>query len=306
MWSFLGGHTLLYASVAICFCSVSYLSLSPRQRDVVIDRLRLRRRRPSSAQTPPRSLSPENEKKIPLSSPAQGAEYAGIFPPSQRDVLYDLRQSMPQKQRDALGDLQFNPTDFKRSLLGWEEEYSTVDNSRYVYSGFSVGEIKALGDFPDYAALSGVPLPEPCQNFDVNKAIPRPYRPFRWSYHQTMSLSKMDTDYWLELENTYVDRIRQRKELYAEHGVGVLQKLPGSDLACKELMEMCLQFLCARYPSSFTLTPSPKDPSKMIFENKILGTTLVVQDHDPLIVLLETVPEDFAIVSMLSLITCTF
>lgn len=293
MWSLLGGHALIYASVAICFCTVSYFSLSPRQRDVVVDRLRLRRRRPSSAQTPPRSLSPE--KKVPL-SPAEGAEYASVFPPSQRDVLHDLKESMSQEQRNALGDLAFDTIDFEQSVLGWEEEYGTADDSKYVASGFSVGEIKALGDFPDYATLSGVPLPQPCQNFDINKAIPRPYRPFRWNYHQTMSLSKMDTDYWLELENTYADRIRQRKELYAEHGVGVLQKLPGSELACKELMEMCLQFLCARYPSSFILTPSPLDSSKMILENKILGTKLVVQDHDPLIVLLETVPEDFALV----------
>lgn len=295
MWSFHGGHALLYTSVAICFCTVSYFCLTPRQRDVVIDRLRLRRRRPSSAQTPPRSLSPE--KKIPLNLSVDGAEYVGVYPPSQRHILQDLVQSMPQDQRNAVGDLEYDQTDFEESVLGWEEEYSTADDSKYIYSGFSVMEVKALGDFPDYAKLSGVPLPQPCENFDITKAIPRPYRPFRWSYHQTMSLSKMDTDYWLELENTYVDRIRQRKELYAEHGVGVLQCLPGSELACKELMEMCLQFLCARYPSSFTLKPSPAESGKMIFENKLLGTTLVVQDHDPMIVLLETVPEDFAIVS---------
>ena len=47
-------------------------------------------------------------------------------------------------------------------------------------------EIKALGDFPDYEALSGVPLPEPYKEFDIKTALPRPYRPFRWQYHQTM------------------------------------------------------------------------------------------------------------------------
>jgi hypothetical protein len=51
---------------------------------------------------------------------------------------------------------------------------------------FSTEEIKALGDFPDYVTLSGVPLPEAYPEFDINKAKPRPYRPFRWNYHQTM------------------------------------------------------------------------------------------------------------------------
>lgn len=47
-------------------------------------------------------------------------------------------------------------------------------------------EIDSYGDFPDYAALSGVPLPRPYPEFDIAKALPRPYRPFRWVYHQTM------------------------------------------------------------------------------------------------------------------------
>jgi hypothetical protein len=58
----------------------------------------------------------------------------------------------------------------------------------------------------------------------------------------------MEPDWWLELENTYETRIKQRQDLYKEHGDAVLQALPGSELACKELMEMALQFLCARYP----------------------------------------------------------
>jgi hypothetical protein len=43
-----------------------------------------------------------------------------------------------------------------------------------------------MGDFPAYDILSGIPLPEPYVNFDPAKAVPRPYRPFRWAYHQTM------------------------------------------------------------------------------------------------------------------------
>jgi hypothetical protein len=57
---------------------------------------------------------------------------------------------------------------------------------KYTPTGFSTTEIQAMGDFPAYDILSGVPLPEPYENFDPAKALPRPYRPFRWAYHQTM------------------------------------------------------------------------------------------------------------------------
>ena len=53
-------------------------------------------------------------------------------------------------------------------------------------TGFTLEEIKRLGDFPDYAALSGVPLPRDYEGFEISTAKARPYRPLRWAYHQTM------------------------------------------------------------------------------------------------------------------------
>jgi hypothetical protein len=94
----------------------------------------------------------------------------------------------------------------------------------------------------------------------------------------------------LELENTYVDRIKQRQELFAKHGKTVLDSLPGSELATKELMEMCLQFLCARYPHYFDL-----DEENKLFYNHILGTTSNLAEMPPLEVLLNNIPEDFAL-----------
>jgi len=66
--------------------------------------------------------------------------------------------------------------------------------------------------------------------------------------------------------------------------------LPGSELACKELMEMCLQFLVARYPQYFDL-----DTENMLFHNRILGTTNNLKETPPLQVVLDNVPEDFAL-----------
>lgn len=40
-------------------------------------------------------------------------------------------------------------------------------------------------EFPDHAAISGVPLPTPLLQFDIDTAKPRPYRPFRWSVHSS-------------------------------------------------------------------------------------------------------------------------
>lgn len=104
----------------------------------------------------------------------------------------------------------------------------------------------------------------------------------------------MEPDWWLELENTYVERIKQRKELFASHGKAVLDSLPGSEAACKELMEMCLQFLVARYPQYFSLVTTTSGPPDL-FVNRILAREFRIRELEPLTVLLENVPEDFAI-----------
>jgi hypothetical protein len=102
-------------------------------------------------------------------------------------------------------------------------------------------------------------------------------------------LTKLETDWWLELDSNYVERIKQRQGLYKKYGPMVLQQLPGGEYASKELMEMCLEFLCARYPQYFHL-----DKVGMMFHNRILDTTTDLKATEPLHVLLDNVPEDFA------------
>lgn len=84
-----------------------------------------------------------------------------------------------------------------------------------------------------------------------------------------------------------MERIHQRQELYRKHGDKILQALPGSELACKELMEMVLQFFCTRYPQLFQIK------GKTLINN-ILNTKTDLATTEPLIVLLNNVPEDFA------------
>lgn len=95
---------------------------------------------------------------------------------------------MPQADGGNLVDVEIEKMMTSDMMMPYEANYTEVDGSKHTPTGFSVDEINALGDFPDYAELSGVPLPEPYPNFDIDKALPRPYRPFRWTYHQTMCM----------------------------------------------------------------------------------------------------------------------
>jgi hypothetical protein len=131
----------------------------------------INRRRVSGAKTPPRSLSPSKKQAQGLTE----SNYVDTFPPSRRPTLAALGLQ-PSDERP----------NWSNNMVPMETSYTDAEDSMYMPCGFSVKEIKALGDFPDYSRLSGVPLPTPYTNFDIHKALPRPYRPFRWAYHQTM------------------------------------------------------------------------------------------------------------------------
>ena len=55
-----------------------------------------------------------------------------------------------------------------------------------------------------------------------------------------LALSKIEPDWWLEVDNNYISRILGRKKIFKEHGKDVLDYLPGSELVCKEIMEICV------------------------------------------------------------------
>jgi hypothetical protein len=101
---------------------------------------------------------------------------------------------------------------------------------------------------------------------------------------------RLESNWWIELENTYTERIKQRIQLFEENGKEVLAMLPGSEFACRELMEMVLHFLCHRYPHYFALSVNDR-----VFENKILHIITDLSTTPPLHVLLHHVPEDFAV-----------
>ena len=105
-------------------------------------------------------------------------------------------------------------------------------------------------------------------------------------------MSKLEPDWWLELENTYISRIAERKELYRIHGKLIYDLLPGEEVevACRELMELVVMWLEKRYPKWFSLVEDPDVVRGKILVNKILGTsTELDRGIAPLMVLLENV-----------------
>lgn len=127
--------------------------------------------------------SPLNPARPPLSEKPTKPGYVTVFPPVQREVLAEIAPHISTNGTTTL-DLSIN----NNPVLRFDADYRLAEPRIYNFSGYSVGEIKALGDFPDYAKLSGVPLPQPLYNFDIDKAVARPYRPLRWGYHQTMCM----------------------------------------------------------------------------------------------------------------------
>lgn len=101
---------------------------------------------------------------------------------------------------------------------------------------------------------------------------------------------KFEPDFWIELERNYFERLEQRKALLKQHGSNILNYNPGSELACRELMEIVLQNICIRYPNCFSL-----EESNTVFVNRLLKTRTCLKTTHPLHVLFDNVPEDFAI-----------
>ncbi len=191
-WNRVPEQLVLVLGLVFILTSLTILVLNKRQRDTVLRRIHFQRRRTSGAKTPPRSLSPEKgnldrgaEKNQALTHLCP--DYINSFPPSRRSVLPKLAEYVSAANREILLGPEPSVDFLRDDSLPTTRSYDLENSSpKYTPTGFSTAEIKALGDFPPYDILSGVPLPEAYEGFNSAKAIPRPYRPFRWAYHQTM------------------------------------------------------------------------------------------------------------------------
>lgn len=173
------GLTLLAISVIL-------LNTDPKRREVLLARLGLPKQKTTGFQTPPQSLT--TEKKNGFGSNTSQPLYADVFPPHRREALADLPPNSMAGPGLSASELSRQPPDYSR--LTPDKDVSDSDDvlQHTTPTGFTVEEIRRLGAFPDYATLSGIPLPSPYETFNIETAMPRPYRPYRWPYHQTMCM----------------------------------------------------------------------------------------------------------------------
>ena len=113
----------------------------------------------------------------------------------------------------------------------------------------------------------------PISALDLPSTQPHPYRPWKpGKFQLTMGLRKMPAERWLVIDNLYVPEQRLRRELLATHRQGVMQCLPGSELACEEVLDLIVDFLTKRYPQQF-VRPCEKPE---YLTNRITGLTFKV------------------------------
>lgn len=176
-----------YAVVCILLSLMLLFVLTRQQRENLLGHIYVsfRGRRVSTSKTPPRSLSSENNV---LSSGPPLVDFKDTFPPSRRETLARAAETLSAGQRKELIGREVDEGEFKKGIIPLAADYRDCAASAYTPTEISIGEVKALGDFPNYAALSGVSLPVAYKEFKIEGAIPRPYRPFRWAYHQTMCM----------------------------------------------------------------------------------------------------------------------
>lgn len=101
---------------------------------------------------------------------------------------------------------------------------------------------------------------------------------------------KFEPNWWVELEQNYFIRMKERHALLAQYGEEIMFHGPGSDLACRELMEMVFQFVTRRYPAHFSLE---KDNTVLV--NRLLGTRTDLTTTQPLQALFDNIPEDYVV-----------
>lgn len=121
----------------------------------------------------------------------------------------------------------------------------------------------------------------------------RPWRPFRWPYHQTMSLLKLPPNHWLDMDMWYWRYFEEKQTELSQRGKDVFDCLPDGEEPSRELLLMAGDFLIKRYPRLF------ERRGRAGICNLITGETfadLRTTAEHPLLVLSRLAKEDFYIV----------
>lgn len=180
-WAFVFGvMVFLLTGLALSYTQSWHKSL--------LSNFHIQHRRASTSATPPRSLSPSKKTAEKSSNSTSNAPtYYDAFPPSRRSTLAQVARKIPPRFGIVLTSSNPSIEHMAKNKLSMTQSYTLgFETPKYTPMGFSTQELNAMGDFPPYDILTGVPLPQPYEGFNPKTALPRPYRPMRWQYHQTM------------------------------------------------------------------------------------------------------------------------
>jgi hypothetical protein len=131
----------------------------------------------------------------------------------------------------------------------------------------------------------------------VQSYADRKWRPFRWPYHQTMSIFKLDINHWLDMDKYYWRYIEESQRMFQEHPDETIGWLsPESDDACAELVETVAHHLAQRYPKCFHLTSTGIDN---LLTGQHISLTKPYKEH-PLRLCSRLAKEDFYVVQQRS------
>jgi hypothetical protein len=144
---------------------------------------------------------------------------------------------------------------------------------------------------PELCTLEPTPLesltPETLQFYED-----RPWRPFRWPLHQTMSIFKLDINHWLDMDKWYRRYIDERQKVFKEHSRETFGYLPESDCACEELLEVVVNHITTRYPKLFN---RHGNMVRNLITKQDINISKPFNEH-PLLLIGKLVKEDFYVV----------
>lgn len=124
----------------------------------------------------------------------------------------------------------------------------------------------------------------------------RPYMPFRYPYHQTMSLVKLDMNYWSIIDHQYFRFQNEKKRLLNDYDPIKLKdnlffKKDDKYIEIfEELMELVVNHFTHRFPKLF-------EKKGDLVTNKLMNETYNIKTMDPLLVVTKISMEDYFVVT---------
>lgn len=116
-------------------------------------------------------------------------------------------------------------------------------------------------------------------------------------WHLTMDLRKPEKETWLEMDDQYLPEHNIRSKLLNEKKSAVLQRRPGSEAACAEVLELVVQDLITNFPQQFKARPSPSnvDMVEVVATGEVFRAKAPFHEMEPLEIAARLAGEDFNI-----------